>query len=91
MAFHNFEQGMEVNHKDKNRSNNCAENLEWVTHLENVLHSSPKDYVFFSPDGVRVEIHNLKQFCKDNGLHDGCMHAVNSGERKQHKGWKRGK
>lgn len=24
-----------VNHKDETRTNNCAENLEWVTHVEN--------------------------------------------------------
>lgn len=28
-----------VNHKDSNRSNNSVENLEWVTHKENVYHS----------------------------------------------------
>ena len=29
---HNLPQ---VNHKDENRNNNCAENLEWVTAIEN--------------------------------------------------------
>lgn len=29
----------EVNHKDRNRANNCASNLEWVTHSDNMKHS----------------------------------------------------
>lgn len=31
--------GAEVNHKDFNRKNNKSENLEWVTHLDNVMFS----------------------------------------------------
>lgn len=30
----------EVNHIDFDRKNNCASNLEWVTHAENVRHSA---------------------------------------------------
>ena len=29
----------EVNHKDKNRANNCAENLEWCTRKDNLIDS----------------------------------------------------
>lgn len=32
-------EGAEVNHKDFNRLNNCADNLEWVTHSDNIKHS----------------------------------------------------
>ena len=38
-AFHSFKSGMQVNHKDGNRQNNDAENLEWVTASQNLKHS----------------------------------------------------
>lgn len=30
--------GLEVNHKDRNKSNNHVDNLEYISHRENVLH-----------------------------------------------------
>lgn len=39
-AFCNgYEEGLQVNHKDGNKLNNNANNLEWVTAKENVRHS----------------------------------------------------
>jgi hypothetical protein len=34
-----YKDGLEVNHKDYNRQNNCLDNLEWVTHGDNVRYS----------------------------------------------------
>lgn len=34
-----YQEGLQINHKDGNRSNNKAENLEWVTPSKNMHHS----------------------------------------------------
>ena len=35
-----YREGFEVNHKDYNKGNNSVENLEWVSHLDNVKDSN---------------------------------------------------
>lgn len=58
----------EVNHKDFDRANCKASNLEWVSRKDNIRYSRDsyaKTFVFLSPDGCRVEIHNLRKWCED--------------------------
>jgi hypothetical protein len=52
-----------VNHKDLNKSNNCADNLEWVTQQENVIHS-----LNLSPYRFKDKIKPIYQFTKDGLL-----------------------
>lgn len=46
---------MVVNHIDENRSNNCIENLEWVTQLENMKHSLSKGVKQYTIEGIFIE------------------------------------
>lgn len=46
-----------------------------------------KTYYFISPFGDKVEIKNVRKFCRDNSLHHGHMYAVAQGKEQQHKGW----
>jgi len=46
-----------------------------------------KHYRLVSPSGEIFEGKNLTEFCKQHGLHQGCMSNVIAGRIKHHKGW----
>lgn len=77
----------EVNHINKDRCDNRADNLEWVTRQFNIEYSHAGDYVVTSPCGEVYHISNLNKFCREHGLVSTHMHGVANGKRKQHNGW----
>jgi group I intron endonuclease len=58
------------------------------THSNKREHLGHKTYRgFVSPQGERVVITKLQDFCRKNGLHSVHMHQLINGQRKSHKGW----
>ena len=53
----------EINHKDYNKENNCVENLEWCTHMENMVDLSNKKYDGYKDSHNKFGTHK----CKDCG------------------------
>jgi predicted GIY-YIG superfamily endonuclease len=58
------------------------------THVDARKPTDIKTYTgFINPEGQRVSITNLAEFCRQNGLHPVKMHNLKSGKIKQYKGW----
>jgi len=58
IAFYGLPKGKEINHKDGNRSNNKPNNLEWITHRENLIH---KHEVLNNHTGICLDMLRLFQ------------------------------
>jgi len=77
-----------INHKDKNRTNNCIENLEWCSNQYNILHGYNRLYELTSPEGTLLYTNNLSDFCNKNSIQKSNMNRVLKGHRNHAGGWK---
>lgn len=83
----------EVNHKDENRLNNAAFNLEWCNRDYNVNYGSRTKKTFkkvaqYSIDGNLVKVwDSINDAVKKGLFHSGCIIDCCKGKRKLHKGY----
>jgi hypothetical protein len=58
-----------------------------VTQQQNAAKAFAKDYVLLSPEGERISVHNLRQFCISRGLSISNMYSVVVGLRTHSNNW----
>lgn len=56
-------------------------------HKNYIKEKYSKNWKVTTPDGVKVEVRNLKEFCRKNNLHYPCMLNLSRGALKNYKNW----
>lgn len=79
----------QVNHKDEDKMNPAADNLEWCTAQQNIEYSNKVEFTFIDPTGSVVSVTNLSRLSREYSLNVAAMHRVHSGKRNHHKGWRK--
>lgn len=84
-------EGVTVDHIDSDKSNNHYTNLQLLSQVENVVKGNARHWVLQSPAGERVEVYNLRQFCRTHNLHQSHLYDVlnEKPNYNAHKGWRK--
>ena len=82
----------DVNHIDKDKSNNSVTNLEWSTHKDNCIHSrddcAKNTYIITNiKTNETYEINNLARWCEENNVDRSGTFMVMHGKWKHTKGY----
>ena len=68
----------QVNHIDRDKSNNHVSNLEWCDNQHNCEHALAKIHKLKTPSGETIEVYNLGKWCRDNGVDRGDLYKGKS-------------
>lgn len=93
MAFNPVSEhaGLEIDHKDKNKENNSLDNLEWVTHTENIHRRGSVNYYsvpVIDLDTGEIFVSESQAARSLGGKSGNAVHRVCVGERNHYKGHK---
>lgn len=77
-----------VNHKDRNRSNNRVDNLEWTNLAQNNRYSLAKKVAQIDKDGNVVKVWDCQSDVSAAGFNQSCVSACCVGRVKTHAGFR---
>ncbi len=65
------------------------ETCMFATQWDNNVEAFAKEYSFISPEGKRVDLYNLSEYCRGHGLEYRRMSEVSCGTKFEWKGWRK--